>query len=274
MAPSRTGGFRQNAQSIEHAACRDAHDQHTLKIAIIAGDGIGKEVIPAGLAAIEAATRGHRRLAPVHRAARGAATTTCSHGRMMDEDGFERLAGVRRHLPRRHRLAGGSRSHRRLGSAAAAAPALPAVRQPPADAPAARARLAAREPHGGRHRHGVRARELRGRVRRARRARSRRHAARGRRTDRPLHPARHRTHPALRVRGRRRSGRAGCSPARPSRTRCATRWCCGTRSRRSCAKDYPAVEYRKYHVDAIAARMVTHPATLDVIVARICSATS
>jgi len=32
-------------------------------------------------------------------------------------------------------------------------------------------------------------------------------------------------------------------------------------------KDYPAVEYRKYHVDAIAARMVTHPATLDVIVA-------
>src|SRR6478735_1106684 len=32
-------------------------------------------------------------------------------------------------------------------------------------------------------------------------------------------------------------------------------------------KDYPAVDYRKYHVDAIAARMVTHPATLDVIVA-------
>jgi tartrate dehydrogenase/decarboxylase/D-malate dehydrogenase len=32
-------------------------------------------------------------------------------------------------------------------------------------------------------------------------------------------------------------------------------------------KDYPDVEYRKYHVDAIAARMVTHPATLDVIVA-------
>jgi tartrate dehydrogenase/decarboxylase/D-malate dehydrogenase len=31
-------------------------------------------------------------------------------------------------------------------------------------------------------------------------------------------------------------------------------------------KDYPTVEYRKYHVDAIAARMVTHPASLDVIV--------
>jgi tartrate dehydrogenase/decarboxylase / D-malate dehydrogenase len=31
-------------------------------------------------------------------------------------------------------------------------------------------------------------------------------------------------------------------------------------------KDYPSVEYRKYHVDALAARMVTHPQTLDVIV--------
>jgi tartrate dehydrogenase/decarboxylase/D-malate dehydrogenase len=31
--------------------------------------------------------------------------------------------------------------------------------------------------------------------------------------------------------------------------------------------DYPDVEYRKYHVDAIAARMITHPGTLDVIIA-------
>jgi tartrate dehydrogenase/decarboxylase / D-malate dehydrogenase len=31
--------------------------------------------------------------------------------------------------------------------------------------------------------------------------------------------------------------------------------------------DYPSVEYRKYHVDALAARMVTHPQTLDVMVA-------
>ncbi len=33
------------------------------------------------------------------------------------------------------------------------------------------------------------------------------------------------------------------------------------------AKHYPTVEYRKYHVDALAARMVTHPGSLDVIVA-------
>jgi tartrate dehydrogenase/decarboxylase/D-malate dehydrogenase len=30
--------------------------------------------------------------------------------------------------------------------------------------------------------------------------------------------------------------------------------------------DFPGVEYRKYHVDALAARMVTHPQTLDVLV--------
>jgi tartrate dehydrogenase/decarboxylase/D-malate dehydrogenase len=33
------------------------------------------------------------------------------------------------------------------------------------------------------------------------------------------------------------------------------------------AKDFPQVELRKYHVDALCARMVTHPQTLDVIVA-------
>src|SRR3954467_434370 len=31
-------------------------------------------------------------------------------------------------------------------------------------------------------------------------------------------------------------------------------------------QDYPSVEYRKYHVDALAARMITHPQTLDVMV--------
>jgi tartrate dehydrogenase/decarboxylase / D-malate dehydrogenase len=33
------------------------------------------------------------------------------------------------------------------------------------------------------------------------------------------------------------------------------------------AKKFPEVEYRKYHVDALCARMITHPQTLDVIVA-------
>jgi tartrate dehydrogenase/decarboxylase / D-malate dehydrogenase len=33
------------------------------------------------------------------------------------------------------------------------------------------------------------------------------------------------------------------------------------------AKDYPTVEWRKYHVDALAARMVTDPGSIDVIIA-------
>jgi len=36
---------------------------------------------------------------------------------------------------------------------------------------------------------------------------------------------------------------------------------------REVANDFPTVEWRSYHVDALAARMVTHPETLDVIVA-------
>src|SRR5438552_17801605 len=31
-------------------------------------------------------------------------------------------------------------------------------------------------------------------------------------------------------------------------------------------RDFPNVEYRKFHVDALAARMITHPQTLDVLV--------
>jgi tartrate dehydrogenase/decarboxylase/D-malate dehydrogenase len=65
--------------------------QRTYKIATIAGDGIGKEVIPAGVAAIEAATKN---------AGIGIEWTDLpwgcdyylSRGRMMDEDGFERAA--------------------------------------------------------------------------------------------------------------------------------------------------------------------------------------
>jgi tartrate dehydrogenase/decarboxylase / D-malate dehydrogenase len=61
------------------------------RIGVIAGDGIGKEVIPAGIAAIDKATRGS-----------GVTVSfadlpwSCeyyrTHGRMMDEDGYERMA--------------------------------------------------------------------------------------------------------------------------------------------------------------------------------------
>src|SRR5215510_15557633 len=60
-------------------------------IAIIAGDGIGKEVIPAGLAAIEAATRGTGISIKFTELPWGC-DYYLSHGRMMDADGFERAA--------------------------------------------------------------------------------------------------------------------------------------------------------------------------------------
>jgi tartrate dehydrogenase/decarboxylase/D-malate dehydrogenase len=61
------------------------------RIAIIAGDGIGKEVIPAGLAALEAVTRGSGVTLSFTELPWGC-EYYLKHHRMMDEDGFERLA--------------------------------------------------------------------------------------------------------------------------------------------------------------------------------------
>ena len=64
---------------------------NTFKIAVIAGDGIGREVIPAGLAAIEAATRRSDVALSFSEFPWG-----CEHyaqrGRMMDENGLDELA--------------------------------------------------------------------------------------------------------------------------------------------------------------------------------------
>ena len=60
-------------------------------IAVIAGDGIGQEVIPAGIAAIKAATRSSNISLTFTELPWGCDYYT-RHGRMMDADGFERLA--------------------------------------------------------------------------------------------------------------------------------------------------------------------------------------
>src|SRR2546423_11373208 len=65
----------------------------TYKIAVIAGDGIGKEVIPAGIAALEAATKGSDVLFSFTDLPWGC-EFYLKHGRMLDEDGFDRLAKV------------------------------------------------------------------------------------------------------------------------------------------------------------------------------------
>jgi tartrate dehydrogenase/decarboxylase/D-malate dehydrogenase len=63
----------------------------SFRIAVIAGDGIGKEVIPAGVAALEAATRGTDMSLAFTQLPWGCEFYS-KHGRMMDEDGFEQLA--------------------------------------------------------------------------------------------------------------------------------------------------------------------------------------
>jgi tartrate dehydrogenase/decarboxylase/D-malate dehydrogenase len=63
----------------------------THRIAVIAGDGIGREVIPAGLAALERAARGSDVSLSFTELPWGCDYYVRS-GRMMDADGFERLA--------------------------------------------------------------------------------------------------------------------------------------------------------------------------------------
>src|SRR5256885_2711995 len=63
----------------------------TYRIGVIAGDGIGKEVIPAGIAAIEAALKGSDVSLSFTDLPWGC-EFYLKHGRMLDDDGFERLA--------------------------------------------------------------------------------------------------------------------------------------------------------------------------------------
>ena len=63
----------------------------SFRIAVIAGDGIGREVIPAGLAAIEAATRGAGMDVSFTELPWGC-DYYLRHGRMMEERGLETLA--------------------------------------------------------------------------------------------------------------------------------------------------------------------------------------
>jgi tartrate dehydrogenase/decarboxylase/D-malate dehydrogenase len=63
----------------------------TFRIAVIAGDGIGREVIPAGLAALEAAARGSDVALSITEFPWGC-EFYLKHQRMLDEDAFDRLA--------------------------------------------------------------------------------------------------------------------------------------------------------------------------------------
>jgi tartrate dehydrogenase/decarboxylase/D-malate dehydrogenase len=236
-----------------------------LKIAVIAGDGIGKEVIPAGLAAIEKATRASGVSFQLTELPWGC-DYYISHKKMMDEDGFERLAAfdaiylgaigspaVPDHiavwdllLPLRQRF----QQYVNLRPMRL----LPGLTSPLANRTAADIDMVCvRENSEGEYA------GLGGRV----------HVG-------TKHEVAEQTGLFTRQ-GIERILRYGFETAmqRPRKLLASATKSNALRHSmvlwdeiaESVRKDYPAVEYRKYHVDAIAARMVTHPATLDVIVA-------
>jgi tartrate dehydrogenase/decarboxylase/D-malate dehydrogenase len=237
----------------------------THRIAVIAGDGIGKEVVPAGLAAIEAATRGTGVSLALTDLPWGCDYYT-RHGRMMDADGFERLAGfdaiylgaigspaVADHiavwdllLPLRQRF----QQYVNLRPMRL----LPGLTSPLANRSAADIDMVCvRENSEGEYA------GLGGRVH----------------VGTPYEVA---EQTGLFTRnGIERILRYGFVTASKRPRRLLASATKSNALRHSMVlwdevaeivrKDYPTVDYRKYHVDAMAARMVTHPETLDVIVA-------
>jgi tartrate dehydrogenase/decarboxylase/D-malate dehydrogenase len=234
------------------------------KIAIIAGDGIGKEVIPAGLAAIEAATR-NSGISIQFTDLPWGCDYYLSHGRMMDADGFERAAS----FDAIYLGAIGSPAVRitspcgicccRFGSDSSNASTcarcrlLPGLVSPLANRTSADIDMVCvRENSEGEYS------GLGGRIH----------------IGTPYEAAeqtglftRHGIERILRygfeVASRRPRKLIASATKSNALRHSMVMW---DEIADIVRKDYPQVEYRKYHVDAIAARMVTHPASLDVIV--------
>ena len=64
--------------------------KHRIAVAVIAGDGIGQEVIPAGIDVVQKAAAASG-ASSSSSSFRGAASSIASNGRMMDADGLDRL---------------------------------------------------------------------------------------------------------------------------------------------------------------------------------------
>jgi tartrate dehydrogenase/decarboxylase/D-malate dehydrogenase len=235
----------------------------THKIAVIAGDGIGKEVIPAGMAAIEKAFRG----APA-----GVQFTELpwgsdyylKHGRMMPDDGFEQLAGydaiylgalgaptvpdgisagmilaVRQRFDQYVNL----RPMRLLNG----------IRSPLADrGPADIDMICVRENSEGEY-SGVGGRIHRGTP----------HEVAQQVGVFTRHGIERIVRYGFELAAKRPRRMLASATKSNALTHSMVLW---DEVADAVRHDFPDVEYRKYHVDALAARMVTHPQTLDVLV--------
>ena len=169
------------------------------RVAVIAGDGIGREVVPEGIAALEAAGAALRlrpRMARIRLELRN-----LRENRPHDAGRRARpAAALRRDLPRRGRLSRRAGPCLALGVADPDAPQLPAIHQSAPGAADGRGRVAAEGPRARRHRFLCRAREQRGRIFLDRRPALRGHRPRDGDAAGGLHAARLRPGHALRLR--------------------------------------------------------------------------
>jgi tartrate dehydrogenase/decarboxylase/D-malate dehydrogenase len=235
----------------------------SFRIAVIAGDGIGREVIPAGVAALEAATRGTDLSLTFTKFPWGCEFYK-EHGRMMDADGFEQLAtfdaiylgaigapgvpdgvsaalilAIRQRFDQYVNL----RPMRLLGGLTS-----PLANRGPADIDM----ICVRENSEGEY-SGVGGRIHVGTLREV--------------AQQVGVFTRHGIERILRYGFELAAKRPRKLLASATKSNALTHsmvlW---DEVAEIVRKDYPSVEYRKYHVDALAARMVTHPQTLDVMV--------
>ena len=237
----------------------------SFRIAVIAGDGIGREVIPAGLAALEAAARGSDVTLSVTEFPWGC-EYYLQHGRMMDEDAFEQLAvfdavyfgaigapSVPDHisagdmiLPLRQRFDQyvNLRPMRLLPGLAS-----PLANRGPADIDMVCVRENSEGEYAG----------IGGRV----------HVGTpheiaeqtGVFTRRGIERV---VRYAFEIAARRPRRMLASATKSNALRHSMVLW---DEAAETVSKDFPAVNYRKYYVDALAARMITHPDTVDVMVA-------
>jgi tartrate dehydrogenase/decarboxylase / D-malate dehydrogenase len=236
----------------------------TFRIALLPGDGIGREVLPVGVCALEAATRNSDVTLSFHEFRWGCEFYS-KHGRMMDEDGFEQLASFDAiymgafgapGVPDRISAAIILQIRQRFDQYVNLRPMrlLPGLSSPLANRGASDIDMVCvRENSEGEY-SGVG-----GRI----------HVGTSREVANQTGVfTRHGIERILRYAFDLAAKRPRKLLASATKSNALTHsmvfW---DEVAEEVRADYPAIEYRKYHVDALAARMITHPHTLDVIVA-------
>ena len=210
---------RLNPKGLPDKCRKPPRQNRTYRIAVIPGDGIGREVVPEGVRVLRRPPPTFGFQLQLDEFDFASCDYYLKHGTMMPDDWKEPYRPPRRHLLRRRRLARqGARPHLALGIADPVPPRVRSVRQPPPRTADARRALPARRPQARRHRLLRRARKYRRRVLLHRRQNLPRHRARSRHPGDHHDPRRRRPHPQFRLRPRQIAARKNTSPPPPNPT--------------------------------------------------------